>query len=219
MDREVGVLSLQAVCVEQAGFVLSNVSFTVEAGQYAALVGPTGCGKTTLLEVLTGLRRAKSGLVLLRGEDVTSWLSAQRRLGYVPQDSAVFPAMTIAQNIGFSLLGDSTKRVQELAEALNLTTILHRKAVNLSGGEAQRVALARALAPKPDILLLDEPMSAVDDETKLAMRRVLQEHHGTTTVLHVTHQLDELETLADVVLQLRGGVIVEPARVSGRSVS
>jgi ABC-type sugar transport system ATPase subunit len=211
------VLVLQAVSVQQAGFVLSNVSFTVEAGQYAALVGPTGCGKTTLLEVITGLRRPASGQVLLRGVDVTSWLPAERRLGYVPQDAAVFPAMTVAQNIGFSLKGDSTKRVQDLAEALNLTAILHRKAVNLSGGEAQRVALARALAPKPDILLLDEPMSAVDDETKQTMRKVLQAQHGPTTVLHVTHQLDELETLADVVLELRGGVVKRRAtdRIGG----
>ena len=119
----------------------------------------------------------------------------------------MFPAMTVAQNIGFSLKGDGARRVQELAEALNLTALLNRKAVNLSGGEAQRVALARALAPKPDILLLDEPMSAVDDETKQAMRKVLQAQHGPTTVLHVTHQLDELETLADVVLELRSGVI------------
>ena len=201
------MLVLQAVGVQQAGFVLSNVSFTVAAGQYAALVGPTGCGKTTLLEVITGLRPPASGKVLLRGVDVTSWLPAERRLGYVPQDAAVFPAMTVAQNIGFSLKGDGAQRVQELAEALNLTALLNRKAVNLSGGEAQRVALARALAPKPDILLLDEPMSAVDDETKQAMRKVLQAQHGPTTVLHVTHQLDELETLADVVLELRSGVI------------
>jgi ABC-type sugar transport system ATPase subunit len=195
------------VSVQQAGFALCGVSFTVEAGQYAALVGPTGCGKTTLLEVITGLRTPSSGKVLLRGVDVTHWLPHQRRLGYVPQDAAVFPAMTVAQNIGFSLNGDSTMRVRELTEALNLTSILHRKAVNLSGGEAQRVALARALAPKPDILLLDEPMSAVDDDTKQAMRRVLHQQHGPTTVLHVTHQLDELETLADVVLELRGGVV------------
>ena len=201
------MLVLQAVGVQQAGFMLSNVSFTVAAGQYAALVGPTGCGKTTLLEVITGLRPPASGKVLLRGVDVTSWLPAERRLGYVPQDAAVFPAMTVAQNIGFSLKGDGAQRVQELAEALNLTALLNRKAVNLSGGEAQRVALARALAPKPDILLLDEPMSAVDDETKQAMRKVLQAQHGPTTVLHVTHQLDELETLADVVLELRSGVI------------
>ena len=201
------MLVLQAVGVQQAGFVLSNVSFTVAAGQYAALVGPTGCGKTTLLEVITGLRPPASGKVLLRGVDVTSWLPAERRLGYVPQDAAVFPAMTVAQNIGFSLKGDGAQRVQELAEALNLTALLNRKAVNLSGGEAQRVALARALAPKPDILLLDEPMSAVDDKTKQAMRKVLQAQHGPTTVLHVTHQLDELETLANVVLELRGGVI------------
>ena len=201
------MLVLQTGGVQQAGFVLSNVSFTVAAGQYAALVGPTGCGKTTLLEVITGLRPPASGKVLLRGVDVTHWLPAERRLGYVPQDAAVFPAMTVAQNIGFSLKGDGARRVQELAEALNLTALLNRKAVNLSGGEAQRVALARALAPKPDILLLDEPMSAVDDETKQAMRKVLQAQHGPTTVLHVTHQLDELETLADVVLELSSGMI------------
>jgi molybdate/tungstate transport system ATP-binding protein len=199
---EAVVLSLQAVGVKQAGFELANISFTVQTGQYAALVGPTGCGKTTLLEVITGLRTPCSGKVLLRGEDATRWLPHQRRLGYVPQDAAVFPSMTVAQNIGFSMKEDSGARVQELAEALNLTAILHRQAVNLSGGEAQRVALARALAPKPDILLLDEPMSAVDDDTKQAMRRVLQARHGSTTVLHVTHQLDELATLADVVLEL-----------------
>ncbi|MFO0799868.1 MAG: ATP-binding cassette domain-containing protein [Gemmataceae bacterium] len=210
------MIELAAVSVRQGAFALDGVSLAVPAGVYAVLLGPSGAGKTTLLEVLAGLRRPRAGRVLLRGADVTTLPPAARNVGYVPQDGAVFRTMTVRENLGFALAvrgTDPAARVAELAGWLGLGGLLDRRAVGLSGGEAQRVALGRALAYHPDVLLLDEPLSAVDEAARTGLLDVLDglRLQRRVTVLHVTHARAEADRLADVVLELAGGRVTARA--------
>ena len=165
------MIQLDDISLRQGTFRLTGVSFAVPSGAYAVLAGRTGSGKTTLLEAIAGLRAPTAGRVLLGGRDVTRLAPAARGIGYVPQDAAVFRAMTVRENLGFALTARGEgraavrKRVDELAGWLGLGAILERQAVGLSGGEAQRVALGRALAFRPKVLLLDEPLNALDEST------------------------------------------------------
>ena len=199
-------LELRNLRIQHGAFQLGPVSMPVPTGCHALLLGPTGSGKTTLLEVIAGLRKPQSGSILSFGIDITSYPPGDRGIGYVPQDAVVFPAMTVRQNLAFGLmirktpLKSQVERVEELARKLRLTAILDRKAFGLSGGEAQRVALGRALAFRPKLLLLDEPMSAIDDETKDAVLALLEGE--ATSVLHVTHDRADVERLADAVYKL-----------------
>ena len=196
--------------VRQSAFTLPVMNFRIETGCYAVLMGPTGSGKTTLLEAIAGLRPVADGVVKLRGQDVTNFTPAARNLGYVPQDAAVFRTMTVRDNIAFGLAirGTSSvviqERVQELAKWLGLHAILDRKAIRLSGGEAQRVALGRALAFRPDVLLLDEPLNAVDSATHDELIERLRElrKREAITAIHVTHSQSEADQLGDVVLRI-----------------
>jgi ABC-type sugar transport system ATPase subunit len=206
------------ICVEdlsfRAGaFGLEGVSFSVPTGGYAALMGRTGCGKTTILELICGLKRAGRGRVVLMGREVTGLKPAERGIGYVPQDRALFSTMTVREHLAFSLVVRKWerraigRRVEELAELLGIGLLLERRPVGLSGGEAQRVALGRALASRPGILLLDEPLSALDDETREEMYGLLQSVRQKTgvTSIHVTHHRAEAKTLADQLLLLSDG--------------
>lgn len=211
------MIEFDGITVRQGAFALDGVSFAVPAGAYAVLLGRTGCGKTTLLEVVAGLR-PHAGRVRLRGADATRLPPAARNVGYVPQDVALFRTMTVRQNLGFALAvrgagrAETDARVAELAGWLGLNAILDRRAVGLSGGEAQRVALGRALAFRPDVLLLDEPLNAVDAATAadLLDRLAALRAERRVTVLHVTHNRAEADRLADLVLELDAG------RVSAR---
>ncbi len=180
-------------------------------------MGKTGSGKTTILEAVCGLRPARSGRVLLLGRDVTRLEPADRGVGYVPQDLALFPTLNVRDNLAFApeVRGwgreEIAARVGELAELLGLGRLLDRRPQGLSGGEAQRVALGRALAFRPRVLLLDEPLSALDDETRAEMYTLLrsvQRQTGVTT-LHVTHSLSEARALADRILLLKDGAVSE----------
>lgn len=205
------MIAVEGLAVRQGPFTLADVSFAVPTGKYAVLTGRTGSGKTTLLEVIAGLRRPTAGRVLLRGRDVSELPPAARTLGYVPQDGAVFRTMTVRNNLAFGLTtrgaADIEARVGELASWLGLGAILDRKAVGLSGGEAQRVALGRALAFRPDVLLLDEPLSSLDEATHAELLELLSglRKTGAVTVLHVTHSRAEADRVADVALRIDGG--------------
>ena len=198
------MIELRDIAVRQGAFALSGVNLRVEAGTHAVVMGPTGCGKTTLLEVIAGLRCATGGRVLLNGTDVTHTDPAARGVGYVPQEAAVFRTMTVRANLAFGLTirgRDSHAIVAALAERLKLTHLLDRRAVGLSGGEAQRVALGRSLAFGPSVLLLDEPFNAADESTRadlIALLRELRDRRGLT-VLHVTHDRSDAAG-ADAVL-------------------
>jgi ABC-type sugar transport system ATPase subunit len=210
------VIAVEGLTIRQGAFALDGVTFTVPTGAYAVLMGRTGNGKTTILETVVGLRRPAAGRVLLGGRDVTALPPAARGVGYVPQDGALFKTMTVWENLAFALTvrkvvaKEVDSRVNELAERLGLTAILARRAVGLSGGEAQRVALGRALAFGPSVLLLDEPLNAVDEETRDRLVGLLRglRAQGGITILHVTHSRAEADQLGDVVLQLDGGRVV-----------
>jgi ABC-type sugar transport system ATPase subunit len=216
------MIALEQVSVAAGDFRLDNVSFQVPAGGYVALMGKTGSGKTTILEAICGLKPVLGGNIRILDREVTCLKPAQRGLGYVPQDRALFSSMAVGEHLAFALrirgwpVRDITARVTELADMLGLITLLHRLPHGLSGGEAQRVALGRALSFRPSVLLLDEPLSALDTETKAEMRdllRAVRKHTGVTT-LHVTHDFDEARELADRILSLKDGRI-EESNVAG----
>ncbi len=211
------MIRVSDLSVYAGDFSLRDVSFSVGGGAYAVLMGRTGTGKTTLLECICGLKKLESGRVILTQRDVTDFAPGNRGVGYVPQDRALFSTMTVGDNLAFSLhvrkqsIAEISSRVCELADLLGIRHLLARHPAGLSGGEAQRVALGRALASRPGVLLLDEPLSALDDQTREEMYdllRSVRRHTGVTT-LHVTHNLAEARRLADCVLVLENGAIRE----------
>lgn len=198
-------------------FVLRGVCFSVPQGKYAVLMGRTGSGKTTLLESVCGLKRVLSGKILLDRREVTALPPAQRNIGLVPQDGALFTSMTVRQHIEFALVirhwsSEQRKlRCKELADMLHMGELLDRYPDQLSGGERQRVALGRALSFRPGILCLDEPLSALDDDTReemISLLKLVQRETGVTA-LHVTHNRHEAEALADVRLHIEKGRLLE----------
>ena len=199
------MIAVEGLSVRAGAFAVEGISFAVGTGEYAVLMGRTGCGKTTLLEAVCGLKRVRGGRVRLLGRDVTDLPPADRGVGYVPQDLALFPTMTVRDHLGFALEVRrwdpvaAARRIAELTELLGLGRLLDRRPPGLSGGEAQRVALGRALAFRPAVLLLDEPLSALDEDTRTGMYgmlRSVQRQTGVTT-LHVTHSRAEARALAD----------------------
>ena len=209
------MIRLEGVGVRVGQFALQGVSFTVPAGGYGLVIGPTGSGKTTLLEAIAGHTPLRGGRVFLHGEDVSRAAPERRRVGFVYQHYHLFPHLTVGANIGYGLRGVGTgvreARVRELAGMLGLAPFLERGIEGLSGGEQQRVALARALAPRPSILLLDEPFAAVDPATRRGLRRELRDLHereGITT-LQVTHDFEDAMRLGDVVAVLAEGRIAQ----------
>lgn len=213
------MIELRQVSIEAGDFLLRDLSFQIELGAYVVLMGATGSGKTTILEAICGLRPVTAGQLLVHGTDVTDWPPRDRQIGYVPQDLALFPTLTVGEHLEFAPKihrvdrREIVERVRQLAEILGISHLLERKVAKLSGGEAQRVALGRALALQPALLLLDEPLSALDEGTRGVMHELLrrvQRETGVTT-LHVTHSREEAEALAERRLVLRGGAIVEEA--------
>lgn len=201
---------------EVGEFRLREIEIEIPGGAYAILLGRTGSGKTSLLEIICGLRAIRSGEVWLDGQNVTGWPPAERGIGYVPQDGVLFAAMSVRRQIELSMevrhwpRSRIRERVEELATLLDIGDLLKRRPVGLSGGERQRVALARALAFKPKLMCLDEPLSALDEETKEQMYRVLERtaaHEGTTFV-HVTHYREEANRLGSLQFKLEEGRVI-----------
>ena len=209
------MIELQQVAIRAGGFRLDEVSLQIPPRAYAVLMGKTGSGKTTLLEAVCGLKSVVGGKILLAGEDVTELGPAQRQIGFVPQDGALFDHCTVREHLEFALWvrGWATaridQRIAELAKELLLEPLLDRYPQGLSGGERQRVALGRALSFHPRILCLDEPLSTLDDDTRGELIRLLKKVQKSAglTALHVTHHRHEAEQLADVRLELQDGKI------------
>lgn len=211
------MIRIENITCHSPTFRMEKVAFAVPAGKYAVLMGKTGTGKTTLLEIICGLRRPHSGRVFLGERDVTNLAPGARGLGYVPQDGALFPTMTVRDQIGFALRikqrpsEEIHTRVKQLADETGIAHLLDRIPQGLSGGEKQRVALARALAANPSVLLLDEPLSSLDEDTQDGLISLLQrtQREHQITVLHVTHSRREAEALGAVRLLLEGGSVRE----------
>jgi molybdopterin-binding protein len=212
------VIRLERLHVRVGSFDLEDISLEVPRGGYALIIGPTGSGKTTLLEAVAGHAPLRAGRVIMHEDDVTGLPPERRGLGFVYQQYHLFPHLSVRENIAYGISGKRgaangrpAGRVDELADMLAIKPLLDRPVRGLSGGEQQRVALARALAPKPSILLLDEPFAAVDPATRQVLRRELRQLHereGITT-LQVTHDFDEALRLGDVVAVLSEGRIAQ----------
>lgn len=195
--------------------VLDNINLSIKAGEFVAIMGPSGCGKTTLLQVIAGLKEVSSGQVLLQGSDITDFPVNKRNTPLVWQNFALFPHLNVRQNIAFGLtLASHSKvevqqRVQEMALMLNLESLLDRRISQLSGGQKQRVAIARALITKPNILLLDEPMSALDPHLRVRMQGELKRLQQALNIsfFYVTHNQNEAFSMADKVVVMNQGKI------------
>jgi putative spermidine/putrescine transport system ATP-binding protein len=209
---------------------LDGVSLTVPEGKVTAVLGPSGSGKSTALKVVGGLVPATDGRVLVGGEDITALPSEQRNVGIVFQSYALFPNMTVEDNIGFGLKvrgvppAPRRERVGVMLRAMKIEHLRDKRTRQISGGEAQRVALARAMVFNPRILLMDEPLSALDaqirDDLRAELRRFLREFR--TTTIYVTHDQTEALALGDRVAVMRRGRVVQvgtPAEIYGRPAS
>ncbi|MDP7013495.1 MAG: ABC transporter ATP-binding protein [Verrucomicrobiota bacterium] len=209
------MIALENIALRQGSFELSNLSLELAAGEYGVLMGRSGCGKTTLLEAICGLRKISGGRLILGDRDVTELPPAERGVGYVPQDRALFPTLLVREQLAFALvlrsLGQAAiaERVEELAELLGIANLLDRTPEKLSGGEAQRVALGRALAHRPSVLCLDEPLAALDEELHGDMCQLLERVHRETgvTILHITHSPSEARRLAGCHFRLANGQV------------
>ena len=207
------MIRLEDLCIRVPSFTVRVASLHLEPGAFFCLLGPTGSGKSLILETIAGLLKPASGRVLLDGRDQTREPPERRQLGIVYQDSALFPHLTVERNIRYGLRYHPEARAEadtflpRLVEALGIGHLLDRRVTTLSGGECQRTALARALAIKPRVLLLDEPLSALDPNFRDEMRRLLKEVHRDLglTVFMVTHDFAEAFFLADRVAVLHDG--------------
>ncbi len=198
-----------------SGGVLSDVSFTVGEGEFLSLLGPSGCGKTTLLRILVGLLEPDSGKIFKDGVDITAAKPSERGMGIVFQNYALFENMTVLQNVEYALKfhhipkKEARARAEKMIEAVGLSEQIKKFPRNLSGGQQQRVAIARTLALNPDVVLFDEPMSALDVATRLSMRKELKALQATfgTTMIYVTHDQEEAFALSDRIMILNLGKI------------
>jgi putative spermidine/putrescine transport system ATP-binding protein len=195
--------------------VVRGASIAVERGEFVSFLGPSGCGKTTILRMIAGFETPTSGTIRIDGRDIMALRANQRNVGMVFQSYALFPNMTVAGNIGFGLRvagassAEISKRVDEMLALIKLPQLADRYPWQLSGGQQQRVALARAIAPRPTVLLLDEPLSALDAKIRVALRgeiRAIQRDLGITTIF-VTHDQEEALSMSDRVMVMHQGVI------------
>lgn len=211
------ILLVKDLHVDLGEFKIEDITFTVDRGDYVCVIGPTGSGKTILIETIAGLYKPKRGLIILDGEDITDLPPEKRNIGIVYQDYALFPHMTVFDNIAFGLKKRISKKseiireVKTIAQKLGIEHILHRRPTTLSGGEQQRVALARALVVRPKLLLMDEPFSALDFKTRSRLRKLVRDvvSEYNTTVIHVTHDFEDVWSLANKVMVMYRGRILQ----------
>jgi len=212
-----GSVQVRDLWVDLDEFHLREIDLDVTPGEYFVILGPTGAGKTVLLETIAGLHQPRKGCILVDGEDVTDVPPERRSIGFVYQDYVLFPHLSVAGNIAFGLRlrrvgrGVVEERVTEISRLLGIDHLMHRRPGTLSGGEAQRVALARALVVEPRLLLLDEPLSALDPGMREGLQRELARVHrelGTTTI-HVTHDFEEAVALGNRIGVVNEGRVVQ----------
>ncbi|MBN2098127.1 MAG: ABC transporter ATP-binding protein [Dehalococcoidia bacterium] len=211
------MISLRDFKVDLGEFVLQDINLDVKGGEYFILLGPTGAGKTVLLEAIAGLHPVLKGTISIDGKEITRLKPEKRGVGIVYQDQMLFPHMSVEKNIAFGLKAmkcpkqEIRPRIDNAVALLKISHLLHREPKTLSGGEKQKVALARALVTRPMVLLLDEPLSALDPNTRERMQHELAELHRRLkiTIIHVTHDFEEAEALGDRVAVLNEGQIAQ----------
>jgi len=227
MNCDYTMLTIEGLCKHFSAFSLSDISLQVCQGEYFVLLGPTGSGKSSLMEMICGLRTPDTGTITIAGNDVTRLDPSKRQIGYVPQDYALLPFKTVSDNIAFGLRArrvDSHEmhiRVNEIMEVLGISQLAKRLPGRLSGGERQRVALARALVIRPAILLLDEPLSAIDEDLRDSLVNEIRRIHlrMETTTVHICHNLEEAFALGDRIGIMRRGRLAQvgtPNEISRR---
>ncbi|MBB3945376.1 multiple sugar transport system ATP-binding protein [Rhizobium skierniewicense] len=195
--------------------VLKDINISIEDGEFLVLVGPSGCGKSTLLAIIAGLDSHTSGTITIDGKSVEGLEPKERDIAMVFQSYALYPAMTVEQNIGFSLemskmpKPERTERVNKVAELLQITHLLKRKPGQLSGGQRQRVAMGRALVREPKIFLFDEPLSNLDAQLRVEMRTEIKKLHQRlgSTIVYVTHDQIEAMTMASRIAVMKDGIL------------
>jgi len=195
--------------------VLDNISFDVKKGEFLSILGPSGCGKTTLLSILIGIETADEGKIIINNEDISNFSPSKRGMGMVFQNYALFPNMTVYENVFYALKINKVQKKEAHEIALNiikkvgLEEHITKKPNELSGGQMQRVAIARTLALKPSVILFDEPMSALDADIRLTLRKELKEIQKEfgITMIYITHDQEEAFSLSDRVMVMNKGVI------------
>ena len=195
--------------------ILHDINISLNDGEFLVLVGPSGCGKSTLMNIIAGLEEPSAGALRLDGRDITAVAPAERNISMVFQSYALYPNMTVAQNIAFPLemrkveKNARAQRVQSVAKLLQIEHLLERKPRQLSGGQRQRVAIGRALAREPKLYLFDEPLSNLDAQLRLDMRTEIKKLHQRlkATIVYVTHDQIEAMTLASRIAVMKGGVV------------
>ena len=211
------MIALKNLTYTLGSFSIQNISLHIPENEYFVLLGPTGAGKTLILELIAGFHIPHKGQILLNNSDVTHLPPEKRNIGFVYQDYSLFPHMTVKDNIAFGLEMHKTpqmeieRKVKDIMNLIGISHLKERHPLTLSGGEQQRVSLARALAPNPKILLLDEPLGALDPRTQRFLREELKRIHKTenVTTIHVTHDQTEALILADRIGVIMNGEIVQ----------
>lgn len=212
------IIQLENVNIKfEREYIIQKLSLQFASEKNSVLLGLSGSGKTTILRAIAGIGSIDSGRILFDGKDVTNAAPYKRNIGYIPQKQLLFPGLSVSQNIAYGLHTKKQskiqrqKRVEEIATLLGIRHMLDRSTVNLSGGEAQKVALARALAPEPQVLLFDEPFSALDTGERMKMVLQLKEtlENLPVTTIYVTHSPQEAEILADEIFILEEGRIIQ----------
>jgi len=214
------MIRLEHISLQRGSFNLNDISLDVQSGRYYFLMGPSGAGKTLILEIIAGLKVPGSGRVLLNDNDITDTRAEDRNIGFVYQDYSLFPHYTVRKNVAFGMkmqgksLSDQEKNVQRLLQQFGISHLADRYPTTLSGGEKQRVALARALAIDPPVLLLDEPFAALDPVSREECMQGLKDlhHDNGITILQVSHSRDEVYSLADEVALIDHGSILQTGR-------
>lgn len=209
------MLELRNINLKLRDFELNDISLKIEKGEYHMLVGPSGSGKTLILNIIAGFVKADSGQVLLNEKDITGFVPQLRNVSYLFQDLALFPNMSVAENVAFPLVvrhmnkQDIEEKVKKYLEFAEVYHLKDRGISKLSGGEKQRVALARNLITESGILMLDEPFSAIDTQLKLSLKKLLKKISDIgVTIIHVTHNIEEVISLAHKITVIENGKIL-----------
>ena len=210
------MLELKNICKELDEFKISNINLPIEKGEYFVILGTSGVGKSILLETIAGFLVPDTGSIILNGKDITNIKIQKRNIGFVHQTQSLFPHLSVFKNIQYGLdissisKKEKYKIIEKLADEFGINHLLHRKPDTLSGGEYQRVILARITAVKPEYILLDEPLSSLDTNSSLEIRRLLRNiNRRGITIIHVTHNYEEALSLAGRIAVMENGKIIQ----------